>query len=231
MIPPFVVVDLPACPRRQVRPAKALSRRGRVRAAPGTAEHVQPAQERLPRAYRVLEDQDDRSDSESDRDSEEVLRALPADEPSAVGARGRGTAVGLQVGVPDQRLPRELVARVHRVFDRQLGVQVRQALRACTTSASPAATAARRWWPIRTATAKCSARGAARANQARGDVCDICGQTVGAEAEVRRRRVPGARHDLRRAPQGHHPPRGLEQGSRDGRQDHPRHQGAGGLLR
>ena len=42
-------------------------------------------------------------------------------------ARGRGPAVGVQVGLPDQRLPRELVARVHRVFDRQLGVQVRQA--------------------------------------------------------------------------------------------------------
>ena len=51
------------------------------------------------------------------------------------------------------------------------------------------------------------------------------------QAEVRRRRVPGARHDLRRAAQGDDPPRGLEQGPRDRRQDHPRHQGAGGLLR
>ena len=52
-----------------------------------------------------------------------------------------------------------------------------------------------------------------------------------AEAEVRRGRVPGARHDLRRAPQGHHPARGLEQGPRHRGEDHPRHQGAGGLLR
>ena len=51
------------------------------------------------------------------------------------------------------------------------------------------------------------------------------------EAEVRRRRVPGARHDLRRAAEGDDPARRLEQGSRDRRQDHPRHQGAGGLLR
>ena len=51
------------------------------------------------------------------------------------------------------------------------------------------------------------------------------------EAQVRRRRVPGARHDLRRAAQGHDPSRRLEQGPRDRRQDHPRHQGAGGLLR
>ena len=70
-----------------------------------------------------------------------------------------------------------------------------------------------------------------KANQARGDVCDICGNTVVAEAEVRRRRVPGARHDLRRAAQGHDSPGRLEQGPRDRRQDDPRHQGAGGLLR
>ena len=106
--------------------------------------NVQPSQERLPRAHRLLENQDDRSDPEPDRDPEEVLRALPADEPSAERARGRGSAVGVQVGLPDQRLPRELVARVHRVLDRQLGVQVRQARRACTTCASRAATAARR---------------------------------------------------------------------------------------
>ena len=52
-----------------------------------------------------------------------------------------------------------------------------------------------------------------------------------AEAQVRRRRVPGARHDLRRAAEGDDPAGGLEQGPRDRRQDHPRHQGAGGLLR
>ena len=94
------------------------------------SRHVQPSQERLPRAHRLFENQDDRSDPEPDRDPEEVLRALPADEPSAERARGRGSPVGVQVGLPDQRLPRELVARVHRVFDRQLGVQVRQAARA-----------------------------------------------------------------------------------------------------
>ena len=52
-----------------------------------------------------------------------------------------------------------------------------------------------------------------------------------AEAEVRRRRVPGARHDLRRAAEGDHPAGGLEQGPGDRGQDHPRHQGAGGLFR
>ena len=103
--------------------------------------------------------------------------------------------------------------------------------RGSTTCASRAAIAARRSWPIPTATAKSCARAAARANQARGDVCDICGNTVSAEAEVRRRRVPGARHDLRRAAEGDDPSRGVEQGPRDRREDHPRHQGAGGLLR
>src|SRR5919199_6879361 len=90
-------------------------------------KNVQPSQERLPRAHRLFENQNDRSDSEPDRDPEEILRALPADEPSAQRARGRGSPVGVQVGVSNQRLPRELVARVHRVLDWQLGVQVQQA--------------------------------------------------------------------------------------------------------
>ena len=90
-----------------------------------------------------------------------------------------GSAVGVQVGLPDQRLPRELVARVHRVLDRQLGVQVRQARRACTTCASRAATAARTLIadPYGDREVLCPRCG--KANQARGDVCDICGNTVG----------------------------------------------------
>ena len=90
-----------------------------------------------------------------------------------------GPAVGVQVGLPDQRLPRELVARVHRVFDRQLGVQVRQARRACTTCASRAATAAPRSIadPYGDQDVLCPRCG--NGNQARGDVCDICGHTVG----------------------------------------------------
>ena len=47
-------------------------------------------------------------------------------------------------------------------LDRQLGVQVREARRACITCASPAAAAARRWSPIPTAIARCCARAAAR---------------------------------------------------------------------
>ena len=45
--------------------------------------NVQPAQERLSRAHRFFEDQDDDSDPEPDRNSKEVLRTVPADEPSA----------------------------------------------------------------------------------------------------------------------------------------------------
>ena len=55
-----------------------------------------------------------------------------------------GPAVGVQVGLPDQRLPRELVARVHRVFDRQLGVQVRQAAGPASPAQALQRTAARR---------------------------------------------------------------------------------------
>ena len=145
----------------------------------GSVTDVQPSQERLPRAQGLFEDQDHGSDPEPDRDPAEVVRAVPADEPSALRARGRGPAVGVQVGLPDQRLPRELVARVHRVFDRQLGVQVRQAGRACTTCASRARTAARRSIadPYGDHEVLCPRCG--KANQARGDVCDICGHTVG----------------------------------------------------
>ena len=51
------------------------------------------------------------------------------------------------------------------------------------------------------------------------------------EAQVRRRRVPPARHDLRRADQGRRPPGGLGQRRGDRRAVDPRRQGAGGLLR
>src|SRR5919199_2665274 len=75
-------------------------------------KNVQPSQERLPRAHRFFENQDHGSDSEPDRNPEEILRAVPADEPPALGARRRRPAVGVQVGVSDQRLPGELLARV-----------------------------------------------------------------------------------------------------------------------
>ena len=51
------------------------------------------------------------------------------------------------------------------------------------------------------------------------------------EAEVQRRGVPGAGHDVCRSAQGHDPARRLEQGPGDGRQDDSRHQGAGSLFR
>ena len=127
----------------------------------GSVTDVQPSQERLPRTQGFLEDQDDGSDSEPDRDPAEIVRALPADEPPALRARGRRPAVGVQVGLPDQRLPRELVARVHRVFDRQLGVQVRQAGRPAPPA--QALQELRRDADCRSATAttRCSARAAA----------------------------------------------------------------------
>ena len=89
-----------------------------------------------------------------------------------------GPAVGVQVGLPDQRLPGELVARVHRVFDRQLGVQVRQA-----AGPAPPPQAVQNCGhtliadPYGDRDVLCPQCG--KANQARGDVCDICGNTVG----------------------------------------------------
>ena len=153
-------------------------------------------------------------DPEPDRDSEEIVRAVPADEPAAGRARRRRPAVGLQVGVSDQRLPRELVARVHRVFDRQLGVQVRPAGR----PRAPAQEVRR----LRHRARRRSVR------RRRGDLPVVRPRQRGArrrlrslrhdradEAQVRRRGVPGARHDVRRAAQGHDPARRLEQGPGD----------------
>ena len=190
------------------------SAESRAPSAEGLHQHVQPSQERLPRAHRLFENQDDDSDPEPDRDSEEVVRAVPADEPAALGARGRRAAVGVQVGLSDLRLPRELVARVHRVFDRQLGVQVRPAGRA-----APPAQAVRELRPHAGRRSVRRARGAVPALRqaergARRHLRHLR-QHRRPEAEVRRRRVPGARHDLRRAAQGHHPPRRLEQGPGD----------------
>ena len=97
-----------------------------------------------------------------------------------VGARGRRACSRCSSRVfPITRLPRELLARVHRVLDRQLGVQVRPAGRACTTCASPAATAATTLIadPYGDHEVLCPRCG--KPNEARGDVCDICGDTVG----------------------------------------------------
>ena len=115
-------------------------------------------------------------------------------------------------------------------LDRELGVQVRPAGRA-----APPAEAVRELRPHARRRSVRRARGAVPAlrqaqRRARRHLRHLR-QHRRPEAEVRRRRVPGARHDLRRAAQGHDPPRRLEQGPRDRRQDHPRHQGAGGLLR
>ena len=61
--------------------------------------------------------------------------------------------------------------------------------------------------------------------------CETCDESGRPQAQVRRGRVPGARHDVRRPAQGHDPPGRLGQGRRDRHAHDPRHQGAGGLLR
>ena len=184
--PVGVALDRHCWPRR----GEWLSFIGRL----GLHAHAEPAQERLPGARRVLQDQEHGSDSEPDRDPEEVVRAVPADVHATGGARGRRPPVGIQIGLSDLRLQGKLVPRVHRLLDRQLG-----SLRLGRRSARPGARNRR--------------------------------PAHGAEAEVRHQRVPGARHDVCRAAEGHDPARRVEQGPGDGRQDHPRHQGAGGLLR
>jgi DNA-directed RNA polymerase subunit beta len=88
-------------------------------------------------------------------------------------------------------------------------------LRACTPAQAVQQLRRDARSPIRTATARCSARAAARPTSPRRRLRHLR-QHRRPEAEVRRRRVPGARHDLRRAAQGDDPARGLEQGPETG---------------
>ena len=146
-------------------------------------------------------------------------------------ARGRRPAVGVQERLPDHAT----CARTARWSS--------SSTRSATGNASAAAWSASTSWagPARFCAATII-------TDPRGDReihCPKCGhlnenkprhlrhlrRARGPEAQVRRRRVPGAGHDLRGAPEGHHPPRGLGQGPGHRGQDHPRHQGAGGLLR
>ena len=115
----------------------------------------------------VRENQEDHRDPESDRDPEALVRGIPAGGRGVRERAGHGTAGGFQVGLSDQGLQRDRVARIRQLRARR--------------------------------------------------------------AQVRRRGMPSARHDLRRAAQGHHPARHL------GRRERPpldqERQGAGSLLR
>ncbi len=106
-------------------------------------------------------------DAEPDRGSADLVRQLPADEPSARAALAGRTAGGVQVGLPDPRLRRAGGPRLR---------------------------------PVR----------------ARG-------------AEVRRRGMPSARDDLRRAAARHPAPDRLGRRRRHRLQERARHQGAGRL--
>ena len=68
-------------------------------------------------------------------------------------------------------------------------------------------------------------------NKNRVTKCDICGNPVDLQLKYSIAGVPGARHDLRRAAQGHLPAVRLRQGSRDRHAHDARRQGGGGLLR
>ena len=119
-----------------------------------------------------------------------------------------GSAERFQFRFPDLRFPRPEPARVRRLLDRQLGVQVRQP----EGSASPAVhlprVAARPSAPIRSIRATCSATSAAPSTRTSSPSATVR-RSGRPAAEVRRAGVRRARHDLRRAAQGHHPAHGL----------------------
>jgi hypothetical protein len=139
------------------------------------------------------------------------VRALPADGTFRCSSEREDAVCSrcFKSVFPISGLPRELVAGVRRLFDRQLGVQVRQP----QGTAPPAHhlpflrrdgghRSVRR--PARRALPKCGTF-----NQER-PISATSAATGRLQAEVRRGRVPGARHDLRRAAEGHHPPDHLD---------------------
>ena len=181
---------------------------------------------------RFFQDQDHHPDPEPDRGPEAVLRALPADGPAAQRARRHRAADASSSPSSRSPISAGLAAGVRRLLHRQLGVQVRQPEGAAPPARhlpEPVAAPPIITDPFHPGDVLCHKCGTFNKNIV--DLLQQCGDPVGLQLKYDVSRVPGARHDLRRAAQGHHPPDDLRQGPRDRRQDHPRHQGAGSLLR
>ena len=147
-------------------------------------------------------------------------------------ARRHRSADRLQQRLPDLRFPRRERARVRRLLDRQLGVQVRQSERACITCAPPAATvAARPSAPIRSTPGDVLCHQCGTFNKNIVTFCNSCGDPVGLQLK----------YDVQECQE-----RGMtyaaplkvtirltvyDKDPETGRQEHPRHQGTGSLLR
>ena len=139
-------------------------------------------------------------------------------------------AVGVCVGFSDYRFPRHLAAGLRRFLDRQLGVQVRPPER----PASPAhgLRALRRDGDHQSLPARRRALPEVRnVQQEHARLLQQVRRPGEPAAEVRPAGVRRAGHDVLRAVEGDGAPDHLRQGRRDRQQDHPRHQGAGSLLR
>ena len=109
-----------------------------------------------------------------------------------------GLEDGLRFGVSDFGFPRRQRTGVRRLFDRQLGMQVRQSERA----APPAfhLPQLRRDHPHRSVPRRRHSVPALRhLQQERGDVLQQVRRPGGPAIEIRHAGVPGARHDLRGA--------------------------------
>ena len=174
--------------------------------------------------------------AEPHRRPAQVLRGLPPDGPPAGGTAGRRSAGGLQERLPVQRLPRDVRARVRLVPHRRLEVAQRPPRGA---PAPPLRVRALR----RDGPGQGPARDTRRVRRVRPPEPEQGHDRRGlrhpgrAAPPVLGRRVPGARRDLLRPPEGHVPPEGVRQGERSDGQGRPegmadpRHQGGRGLLR
>jgi hypothetical protein len=135
--------------------------------------------------------------------------------------------IGLQTfhfRLPDFRFPRRQPARVRRLFDRQLGVQVRQPEGPASPSHHLPQSRLRRDHqtdPFHPGDMLCHIAEPSTRTSSPSVTVRRPGRPA---AEVRSGRVRRARHDLCGAAQGHHPAHRLRQRPETGAEERPRHQ-------
>src|SRR5207244_11299804 len=79
------------------------------------------------RTIRFFSNKDSDQNTKSDRGPTSVLQPIPADGFASWGTREHWSSGGVSICISHHRFSRDLAARVCRVLDRQLAVQVRSA--------------------------------------------------------------------------------------------------------
>ena len=167
------------------------------------------------RTSRFFTNQDFDPDPEPDRGSEEIVRAVSADGPASRRAGRHRSAERFQFGFPDLRFPGTEPARVRRLRDRQLGVQVRQPEGAASPAFHLPQSELRRHHSNRSVPCRRRAVPPLRnVQQEHRHLLQPLRRSRRPAVEIRRGRVRRARHDLRGSAEGHHPAHRFRQGRR-----------------